>query len=76
MFELAEQVIEVSQSKSKIVLIPYSEAFGAGFEDMQRRLPDIRKIDNLLGWKPTMSLRQILVGVRDSFLTENKKGPL
>lgn len=71
MLELAQQVIEVAQSKSEIKIIPYSEAFGAGFEDMQRRVPNTQKISALLGWKPTISLNDILVRVRDG-LVNNK----
>ncbi|MDR3580282.1 MAG: GDP-mannose 4,6-dehydratase [Oryzomonas sp.] len=71
MIELAEKVIKIAQSKSEIKMVPYSEAFGSGFEDMQRRVPNTEKIFNLLNWKPTLTLDQILVNVRDSLL--NKK---
>jgi UDP-glucose 4-epimerase len=60
MLELAERVKEATGSGSEIVLIPYDEAYGEGFEDMERRVPDISKIRNALGWEPTASLEAIL----------------
>ncbi|RII29438.1 MAG: nucleoside-diphosphate sugar epimerase [Geobacter sp.] len=68
MLELAERVIKIAQSKSEIKLVTYSEAFGSGFEDMQRRVPNTKKIFNLLNWKPLLNLDQILVNVRNSLL--------
>jgi len=58
--DLAKRVIELTGSNSDIKLIPYSEAYEAGFEDMQRRVPDISKIRNALGWSPTTQLDEIL----------------
>jgi UDP-glucose 4-epimerase len=58
--ELAKKVIEITGSKSEIVKIPYSEAYPEGFEDMQRRVPDISKIKNTLGWTPQIGLDQII----------------
>jgi UDP-glucose 4-epimerase len=58
--ELAKKVIEITGSKSEIVKIPYSEAYPEGFEDMQRRVPDISKIKNALGWTPQIGLDQII----------------
>lgn len=57
---LAEQVIARSGSSSSIVFVPYEKAYEPGFEDMPRRIPDISKIDRLLGWRPTIALGQIL----------------
>lgn len=54
--ELAERVRARSGSSSKLVFIPYDEAYAEGFEDMQRRVPDIGKIRNLTGWEPHISL--------------------
>jgi UDP-glucose 4-epimerase len=42
------------------VKVPYSEAYSEGFEDMQRRVPDISKIKNALGWTPQIGLDQII----------------
>jgi len=58
--ELAKKVIEITRSKSEIVKLPYSEAYPEGFEDMQRRVPDISKIKDALGWTPQIGLDQII----------------
>jgi UDP-glucose 4-epimerase len=65
--KLAEQVKERTGSKSPIVLIPYEKAYEPGFEDMPRRVPDIRKLHRLIGWQPTIGLGQILDDVIASF---------
>ncbi len=54
--ELAERVIERTGSASRIQLVPYGEAYGPGFEDLQRRLPDCTRLRSLLGWAPTYTL--------------------
>jgi len=58
--ELADRVREATSSDSEIRLVPYDEAYDAGFEDMRRRIPDISKIGQLLGWAPTRTLDQVL----------------
>jgi UDP-glucose 4-epimerase len=58
--ELAKKVIEVTGSSSEIEQISYEKAYPAGFEDMQRRVPDISKIKQVLGWKPEIDLNQII----------------
>jgi len=58
--KLAEQVIQVTKSKSEVTYTPYSDAYPAGFEDIQRRVPDISKIKSLIGWGPTKDLAQII----------------
>ena len=58
--DLAKKVIEFTGSKSEIKKISYSDAYPAGFEDMQRRVPDISKIKNVLGWSPEFGLEQII----------------
>ena len=58
--DLAKKIIEITGSKSEIVKVPYSEAYPDGFEDMQRRVPDISKIKNSLGWTPQIGLDQII----------------
>jgi len=65
--QLAEKVIERTQSKSTIKYIPYTDAYPAGFEDMQRRVPDITKIKNSIGWQPTHTLDSIIDSVAKSF---------
>jgi UDP-glucose 4-epimerase len=61
--ELAQKIIEITGSKSKITKIPYSQAYPEGFEDMQKRVPDISKIKNVLGWSPQKRLDQIIKDV-------------
>jgi UDP-glucose 4-epimerase len=65
--ELAEKTIERTKSSSKIKFIPYAEAYPAGFEDMQRRVPDITKIKKTIGWAPTHTLDSIIESVAASF---------
>ena len=58
--ELAKKVIEITGSKSGIEKIAYEKAYPEGFEDMQRRVPDISKIKQVLGWEPKINLDQII----------------
>jgi len=58
--ELAKKVIEITGSKSTIEKIAYEKAYPQGFEDMQRRVPDISKIKTVLGWSPQLNLDQII----------------
>jgi UDP-glucose 4-epimerase len=64
---LAERVKALTGSSSEIVHIPYEQAYGEGFEDMPRRLPDITKIGALIGYRPRKNLDEILTGVIDYF---------
>jgi UDP-glucose 4-epimerase len=57
---LAKKVIEITGSKSSIEKIAYETAYPEGFEDMQRRVPDISKIKHILGWEPKINLDQII----------------
>jgi nucleoside-diphosphate-sugar epimerase len=47
-------------SRSEIVTLPYELAYGEGFEDMPRRVPDISKVGRLIGYRPTVGLEEIL----------------
>ena len=58
--ELARKVIEITSSKSTIEKIAYERAYPKGFEDMQRRVPDISKMKQVLGWSPKLNLDQII----------------
>ena len=58
--ELAKKVIEFTGSSSSIEKIAYENAYPDGFEDMQRRVPDISKIEQVLGWSPEINLDQII----------------
>jgi UDP-glucose 4-epimerase len=62
---LAERVKALTGSRSPIQLIPYDEAYEAGFEDMPRRVPDISKIGALIGYEPRMALDEIIQTVVD-----------
>ena len=64
---LAEKVKKLTQSRSEIVTIPYDKAYEAGFEDMPRRIPDIAKIRELIGYQPKVQLDEILLKVIDHF---------
>jgi UDP-glucose 4-epimerase len=61
--ELAYKVKEMTGSSSPIEYLSYDRAYGAGFEDMQRRLPDITKINKLLNFKPEKDLDAIINSV-------------
>jgi nucleoside-diphosphate-sugar epimerase len=65
--QLAEKTLERTKSSSKIKFIPYTEAYPTGFEDMQRRVPDISKISKAVGWSPTHTLDSIIDSVAKSF---------
>ena len=58
--ELAQKVIQQTNSKSKIEYVPYGEAYGDGFEDMERRVPNLELINQLVGWKPQRDLFEII----------------
>ncbi len=58
--KLAEKAIELTGSSSEIKYIPYSEAYGEGFEDMQRRVPSLEKAKRMIGYQPTRSLEDII----------------
>ncbi len=59
-YNLAVLIKEMTDSESEIKLVPYDEAYEAGFEDMQRRVPDLSKIRQLIGYRPTLNLPEIL----------------
>ena len=61
--QLAETIIEQTNSNSTIQYIPYEKAYAPGFEDMQRRVPDISKIKDTLRWSPQKDLTQIISDV-------------
>ena len=63
--ELAERVRTAAGSQSDIVLIPYSEAYAVGFEDMMRRVPDVSKLERVTGFRPSTSLEVIIRDVVD-----------
>lgn len=60
---LAKKIIDETDSKSEIVYVPYEEAYGDGFEDMERRVPNIDLINELVGWKPQRNLSEIIIDI-------------
>jgi UDP-glucose 4-epimerase len=58
--DLAQKIIAETGSKSETVYVPYEEAYGDGFEDMERRVPNIDLINQLVGWKPKRDLTTII----------------
>jgi UDP-glucose 4-epimerase len=66
--ELAQRIKELTGSQSRIVFVPYERAYEEGFEDMMRRVPDLTKARNLIGYEPTVALdatlRSIIEDVR------------
>jgi UDP-glucose 4-epimerase len=58
--DLAQKIIEETGSKSEITYVPYQEAYGEGFEDMERRIPNIDLINKLVGWVPNRDLSTII----------------
>jgi UDP-glucose 4-epimerase len=58
--DLAQKIIAETGSRSEIVYVPYEEAYGDGFEDMERRVPNIDLINELVGWKPKRDLTTII----------------
>jgi UDP-glucose 4-epimerase len=64
---LAERIRELSGSSSPIRLVPYDQAYESGFEDMPRRVPDLRKAEAMIGYRTNYTLDDILVQVIDYF---------
>ncbi len=58
--DLAKKIVKATGSSSEILYLPYLEAYGNGFEDMERRVPNIELIKNLVNWEPTRDLDSII----------------
>lgn len=71
---LAEKVKELTGSSSEITHLTYEQAYGEGFEEVQRRVPDVRRIEELLGWRPELGLEDTLKRTIDFVQRENDKG--
>jgi len=65
--ELANLIIKITNSNSQITFTSYDKAYPVGFEDMERRVPDISKIKNLIGWEPKISLANIIEDIVQSY---------
>jgi UDP-glucose 4-epimerase len=68
--DLAQKIKAMTHSRSEIRFVPYDQAYAPGFEDMQRRVPDISRIRKLIGWKPSIPLERTLQAVRQQLLKE------
>jgi UDP-glucose 4-epimerase len=66
-FELAKMIINQTESKSEITFTNYEDAYAVGFEDMERRVPDISKLINFTGWEPKLGLEKIIEDVYKSY---------
>lgn len=65
--QLAKTILALTGSRSSIEHIPYERAYGRGFEDMQHRVPSIKKVQNLIGYKPKHNLESIIRDILASF---------
>lgn len=74
--ELAERIVERTASTSRMECIPYDEAFGPGFEDMPRRVPDLSRIHDLVGYRPEVSLDQLLELTIANIESERRAGTM
>lgn len=70
--DLARKVISLTGSSSTIEFIPYDQAYARGFDDMKHRMPNITKISSLTGWKPELSLEQIINDVKCDIQQQNQ----
>jgi UDP-glucose 4-epimerase len=74
--DLAKRVKELTNSESEIVFVPYDEAYEEGFEDMPRRIPDIAKVNKLVGFKPEKKLDEILKAVIDFHSSDGSRNTI
>ena len=65
---------EKTASKSPVVFVPYEKAYEEGFEDMPRRVPDLAKIRQLTGYKPTVDLPEILDAIIEYYRPRVRDG--
>ncbi len=71
--ELAERVRQLTRTTSPIQYVPYDEAYEAGFEDMPRRVPDITKLRQLIGYQPRLGLDEIIRTVIEQPATAGRR---
>ena len=71
MNSLAELVISQTNSMSRVTYITYEEAYGPGFEDMERRVPNIDLIKSLVGWSPKRDLRAMISDISEEMQKSN-----
>jgi UDP-glucose 4-epimerase len=71
--ELARRVKARTASQSEIVTVPYDQAYEEGFEDMRRRVPDLRKLRALIGYEPQVQLDEIIDRVTEYFTSDRAR---
>jgi UDP-glucose 4-epimerase len=69
--DLARKIVSETGSKSEIIYVPYADAYGDGFEDMERRVPNIDLIKELVGWEPKRDLTTIISDVAQEMSRSN-----
>lgn len=72
--ELAERIKQLAESNSQIIHVPYEETYGQGFEDIRYRVPDITKLQQAIGYRPSKSLDDILADVIASLRQHRERG--
>lgn len=73
---LAQRVRELTGSSSEITYVPYDEAYGPGYEDMMRRMPDTTRAHDLIGYTPSRDLDDIIHGIADSLRSADRDAAL
>ena len=73
--DLAKHVINTLGSESKIQMVPYSEAYGPGFEDLSHRKPDLKRIRQAVGFEPKFALSQTIIDLADEITQSNSMTP-
>jgi UDP-glucose 4-epimerase len=71
--ELARKVRDKVGGHVRIVHIPYEKVYGKGFDDMDRRVPDISRVSKLIGYRPTLTIDQILDRVIEDARSERRR---
>jgi UDP-glucose 4-epimerase len=73
--DLAKKIVELTKSNSEIIYTSYEDAYSLGFEDMQRRVPNLNKIKSIINWVPKMNLDQIIQDVAKYEIQRNLGQP-
>jgi len=74
--DLARKVKSMCDSQSSIILVPYEQATEQGFEDMRRRIPDTSRINELIGWNPTITLDDTITDIIQQSKEEGLSDPI
>ncbi|MFC8700077.1 NAD-dependent epimerase/dehydratase family protein [Streptomyces parvus] len=72
---LAQKVVEATGSSSPVVKVPYEQAYGPGFEDMQRRIPDCTRARERIGFRPRRTLDEIIAAVAEDLERQGREAP-